>query len=62
MLLRGVVLNEGNGAWTVSASKLTVMVSHGCLGKHPVPMKRKAIVAVLAAMPREVYVCCDMAE
>lgn len=62
VLLRGVVLNEANGAFEVSASDQVVLVHHGCLGHQPVPMKRKAIVAVLSAVPRDVYVTCDMAE
>ena len=62
VLLRSVVLNEGTGAWDVSAAGESVLVNHGCLGRKPVPMKRKAIVAVLAAVPSFVFVTCDMAE
>jgi hypothetical protein len=62
VLLRAVVLNEGTGGFDVSVSDKTLCVFHGCLGRHPVPMKRKALVAVLPRVPEVAYVSCSMAE
>lgn len=62
VLLRAVVLNEGNGGFIVKVNNDSVCVHHGCLGHRPVPMKRKAIVAVLPILPDKVYVDCSMAE
>jgi hypothetical protein len=62
VLLRGVVLIEGTGGFDVGVSDKAVHVHHGCLGRHAVPMKRKALVAVLPRVPEVVYVSCGMAE
>jgi hypothetical protein len=62
VLLRAVALYEGNGAFDVGVSGSAVHVHHGCLGKGPAPMKRKALVAVLPAVPETVFVSCSMAE
>lgn len=62
VLLRAVVLNEGNGAFYVSTRGQDVVVSHGCLGHFPMPMKRKAMVARLPVVPKTVYVDCGMDE
>jgi hypothetical protein len=62
VLLRGVVLNEGNGGFDVGWSKRAVHVHHGCLGRRPVPMTSKALVAVLPSVPDAVYISCSMAE
>lgn len=62
ILLRAVVLNEGTEGYWVTWLNGMVRVHHASLGKHPVPMKRRAIVARLPAVPTEVYVDCSMAE
>src|SRR5262249_8616241 len=62
VLLRAVVLFEGTGGFDVGVSGSAVNVHHGCLGRRPVPMGRKALVAVLPAVPEAVFVCCSMAE
>jgi hypothetical protein len=62
VLLRAVVLFEGTGAFTVRVSDSNVCVYHGCLGRHPAPMCRKALVAALPCVPKTVYVSCGMAE
>lgn len=62
VLLRAVVLNEGNGVFDVSTRGQDVHVSHASLGRGPLPMKRKAIVARLREVPKAVYVSCGMDE
>jgi hypothetical protein len=61
VLLRAVVLNEGTGGFDVGVSGKAVSVHHGCLGRRPVPMARKALVAVLPVVPEAVYVSSSMA-
>lgn len=62
VLLRGVVLFEGTGSFSVSVNGTAVDVHHGCLSRGPAPMTRKAIVAVLPAVPDTVFVSCTMAQ
>jgi hypothetical protein len=62
VLLRAVVLSEGTGGFDVGVSEQAVHVYHGCLGRGPAPMGRKALVAVLPAVPETVFVSCGMAE
>lgn len=62
VLLRAVVLNEENGAFAVSTRGKDVLVSHDCLGRHPLPMKRKTVVARLPGIPKKVFVSCGMDE
>lgn len=62
VLLRAVVLFEGTGAFDVGVSGRSVHVHHGCLGHGPAPMGRKALIAVLPAVPEAVFVSCSMAE
>jgi hypothetical protein len=62
VLLRAIILNEATGGVTISISGRDVLVEHGCLGRHPVPMTRRAIVAVLPSVPETVYVSCSMDE
>jgi hypothetical protein len=62
VLLRGLSLNESNGAFSVTWRAGAIQVHHGCLGRHPVPMTRRALVARLPEAPSEVYVDCSMAE
>jgi hypothetical protein len=61
-LLRGVVLNEGTGRFALRMGGQAVHVYHGCLGRRPVPMRKKAVVATLPTAPAEVYASCGMAE
>jgi hypothetical protein len=60
VLLRGLVLNELNGA-EISWHDGVVVVHHGCLGRRPLPIKRKALIAKLPDAPQNVYVHCSMA-
>lgn len=62
VLLRAVALFEGTGSFEVGIRDKAVRVHHGCLGHGPAPMTRKALVAVLPAMPESVFVDCSMAE
>jgi len=62
VLLRAVVVNEATGGFYVAVGERGVHVSHSSLGRHPVPMTRKALVAVLPSMPEAVYVSCSMAQ
>jgi hypothetical protein len=61
-LLRGVVLNELTGSFEVFENNRRVLVHHGSLGRRPVPMRRKAIVALLRSEPEEVYISCSLSE
>jgi hypothetical protein len=62
VILRAVVLNEETGAFYLGVRGRAVHIQHGCLGRHAVPMRRKAIIAVLPEMPDAVYVDCSMLE
>lgn len=62
VLLRAVVLFEGTGGFDLGVRGSEVHVHHGCLGRRPAPMTRKAIVAVLQVFPDSVFVSCSMAE
>jgi hypothetical protein len=62
VLLRSVALNEEYGTFDISANGTAVHVRHGCLGRGPVPMRRKALVAVLPSLPDKVFVDCSMAK
>jgi len=64
VLLRALVLNEGTGGFYIGVGNggSSVHVEHDCLGRGPVPMKRKAVVAVLQSVPKTVFVSCGMAE
>ena len=61
-LLRGVALNEDTGEFSVYSRGLSVWVHHGSLGRRPVSMKRKALIAALRRSPDEVFVTCMMEE
>jgi hypothetical protein len=62
ILLRALSLNERTGGFTVKRRKGAVQVHHNCLGRGPVPMIRRALVARLPEVPSEVYVHCNMDE
>jgi hypothetical protein len=62
VLLRAVVLFEGTGAFDVGTRGSAMHVHHRCLGRRPAPMGRKALVAVLSAVPDSVFVSCSMIE
>jgi hypothetical protein len=61
-LVRGVSLIEGTGRFEVIASLDQLLVAHGCSGRGPVEMKRKALVVLLGKPPARVFVDCHMAE
>jgi hypothetical protein len=62
VLLRAVILNERTPVFEVSWRDGAVVVHHGCLGRKALPMKRRALVARLPSVPKEVYAHCSMAE
>ena len=62
VLLRGVALNVEWGGFDVGVGEKVVSVRHGNLGTSPLPMTRRALVAVLPSLPETVYVSCSMAE
>jgi hypothetical protein len=61
-LVRGLVLNEGTGNFSALLKDSTLWIEHGCLGRHPVPMKRQPVVVFLEEEPKTVYVEVSMAE
>jgi hypothetical protein len=62
VLLRGVAWDTPYGAFTVSRRPGEVRVNHGCLGRHPLPVVRRAVVVRLPDVPAEVFVDLGMAE
>jgi len=61
-LIRGLLLNEGTGSFSVYVIDSTICVYHGSLGKHAVPMDRRPLVVFLAHEPKTVFVDVSMAE
>ena len=61
-LVRSVVLNEDTGRHSVYYYDGALWVTHNCLGKTPVLMKRRCLVVQLSKRPRQVYVICGMDE
>lgn len=61
-LVRAVYLNKGTGCYAVYVYDGYVHVSHGCLGRRALPMKREPLIVLLAADPVRVYSTCSMAE
>jgi hypothetical protein len=62
VLLRAVVQFENTGRFEVGVRGSAVHVLHMCLGRGPVAMGRKALVAVLPTVPKSVFVSCIMGE
>jgi hypothetical protein len=62
VLLRGLAWDTPYGGFTVSWRPGAVRVNHGCLGTHPPPVVRRAVVARLPGLPAEVFVDLCMAE
>lgn len=61
-LLRALCWDTPHGGFTVSWKPNAVWVSHGTLGRHPIPVLRKAVVARLPDKPTDVFVDLQMAE
>jgi hypothetical protein len=62
-LVRGVYLNRGTGGFDITLQPNNdINVFHGCLGNHPVPMKRQSLVLQLDKTPHQVFVDCGMIE
>ena len=61
-LVRGVILFEATGSFSVGINESSIHVHHGCLGRRTAEMSRKAIVVVLPFVPKTVFVSCSMAE
>ena len=62
VLLRALAWDTPHGGFEVSWVAGGVRVNHGCLGRHPLPVVRRAVVARLPELPSEVYVDLCMAE
>lgn len=62
VLLRAVSWDTPHGGFTLSWWPRAVRVTHGSLGRHPLPVIRRAIVARLPDLPTDVYVDLCMAE
>jgi hypothetical protein len=60
-LVRGVYLNE-SGAFRISIRADLLLVDHGCMGRHAVPMKRRCLVVLLERAPKQAFVTCVMVE
>jgi hypothetical protein len=61
-LVRALYLNEATGGFSVSFLENKLWVHHDCLGNHPIPMTRSALVVFLKTIPKQVYVTCSMDE
>ena len=61
-LLRGVLLNEQTGRFSLYSSGNRLLVSHDSLGQSPLRMRRRPLVAYLSAPPSELFVVCGMDE
>jgi hypothetical protein len=62
VLLRALRWDTNYGRFTLTRRTGEVRVTHGCLGRNPLPVIRCAIVARLSKLPTEVYVGLEMAE
>jgi len=61
-LLRGVLLNEQTGGFSLYSSGNRLLVSHDSLGQSPLPMRRRPLVAYLSEPPSELFVVCGIDE
>jgi hypothetical protein len=62
VLLRALAWDTPYGGFTLSWRPGAVRVCHGCLGRYPLPVVRRAVVARLPDVPAEVFVDLCMAE
>jgi hypothetical protein len=62
VLLRGLAWDTPYGAFTLSWRPGEARVNHGCLGRQPLPVVQRAVVARLPDIPGQVYVDLCMAE
>jgi hypothetical protein len=60
-LVRAVYFQRATGQFDVRLCKGDLIVHHGSLGRHRVPMQRQVLVVSLDAGPRRVFVTCSMA-
>lgn len=62
-LIKAVGLETGGSffGWQ-SISEDELMIVHGALGSHPVPMERRPVVAFLPRKPRKIYTAVGMME
>lgn len=61
-LLRGLVLNERSGSYQVFERDGDILVHHVSMGRKPLPMRRRPLVAFLTREPKEVYVSVALVE
>jgi hypothetical protein len=61
-LVRGLCLIEGTGRFTAYFHDSILWVSHGCLGRQAVPMRRRPVIIFLEDRPTKVYVDVHMVE
>jgi len=62
VLLRGLVLDAGAGAFSVRASGNRLSVRHRSRGRDPLPMAKRPIVVFMDDLPTEVWVSVSMTE
>ena len=61
-LLRGLVLEAGNGEFEVYESEQAVFILFRCMGRKPVPMTRRPLVVQLRYTPHDLFVACSMEQ
>ena len=61
-LVRGVYLNRGTGAFSVTSNGVDLFVFHGSLGRSAVPMQRQPLIVALPSEPSKIYVSASMAQ
>ena len=61
-LVRGLVLREGTGGFSVYSRGDLLWVAHSSLGRGPVPIRRRPVVVFLGRRPERVLVCVGSGE
>jgi hypothetical protein len=61
-LARAVYLWPETGGFSAYFEDGSLLVRHDCLGRHPAPMKRTALLLALPEAPRRTFIVCRMAE
>jgi hypothetical protein len=61
-VVRALYLQKATGGYSVKACGGRLLVHHGSLGHHAVPMRRAALLVELEEPPAEVFVSCSLAS
>jgi hypothetical protein len=61
-LLRGLLLEAGNGSFEIFESEQAVLTLFRCMGRKPVPMTRRPLVVQLRYTPHDLFVACSMEQ